>query len=539
MKQEYDFSKAVRGKFFREGAELQLPICSDRGSNTHQRPNLFDYATSELSQDAVICWLVACAAEATGDLQECGRAFVRALFRAGVSDGIGGVPVLGANGKSTAPYDGPCDVSDVSSLIPQYRRIDVYFQAKVDGKKVSFIIEDKTYTEAHSGQLARHIEVVTKDKEKEEDLIKPIYFKTGYMFSAERESVEKDKYSVFKAEDMKRFLDDQDATRENEILHQYAEYLTCQMKTRADAQANWDLNQDHVQWEFMLKLRDVLENAADEWQSFVPGQLSGPPPNSDWLWCGLGRSRSKGGSPWTQYWFAKHLFWRLDSWRPRLRLMIHLRNAGRSVEESDGMVREYRDRFKEALHKEGLYAGCVRMRRGNECTIGSVETANLQGMAVSEFLDRVTRVHIRFLDMIGAKVELMTRLWCEVDSVLKEEIRDLPSKSEELSDVSEETIKGFKDHGLYYPFGSRAASLGVVQEEGRIFFGVYYDKNQDEHRELEAALKAALKEVPGGDKPTNEWLWWAWADGDFESYAERVAQGLKLVWDAIKRAGLN
>ena len=26
MKQEYDFSKAVRGKFFREGAELQLPI---------------------------------------------------------------------------------------------------------------------------------------------------------------------------------------------------------------------------------------------------------------------------------------------------------------------------------------------------------------------------------------------------------------------------------------------------------------------------------------------------------------------------------
>ena len=30
MKQECDFSKAVRGKFFREGAELQLPICSDR-----------------------------------------------------------------------------------------------------------------------------------------------------------------------------------------------------------------------------------------------------------------------------------------------------------------------------------------------------------------------------------------------------------------------------------------------------------------------------------------------------------------------------
>ena len=30
MKQEYGFSKAVRGRFFREGAELQLPIESLR-----------------------------------------------------------------------------------------------------------------------------------------------------------------------------------------------------------------------------------------------------------------------------------------------------------------------------------------------------------------------------------------------------------------------------------------------------------------------------------------------------------------------------
>lgn len=29
MKREYDFSKAVRGKFYREGAELRLPIYLD------------------------------------------------------------------------------------------------------------------------------------------------------------------------------------------------------------------------------------------------------------------------------------------------------------------------------------------------------------------------------------------------------------------------------------------------------------------------------------------------------------------------------
>ena len=30
MKREYDFSKAVRGKFYRKGAELRLPIYLDR-----------------------------------------------------------------------------------------------------------------------------------------------------------------------------------------------------------------------------------------------------------------------------------------------------------------------------------------------------------------------------------------------------------------------------------------------------------------------------------------------------------------------------
>lgn len=43
MKQEYDFSKAVRGKFFREGAELQLPMCSDRSSQ------------AEFAQGQIVC----------------------------------------------------------------------------------------------------------------------------------------------------------------------------------------------------------------------------------------------------------------------------------------------------------------------------------------------------------------------------------------------------------------------------------------------------------------------------------------------------
>ena len=35
MKREYDFSKAVRGKFYRKGAELRLPIYLDAKLQAH------------------------------------------------------------------------------------------------------------------------------------------------------------------------------------------------------------------------------------------------------------------------------------------------------------------------------------------------------------------------------------------------------------------------------------------------------------------------------------------------------------------------
>ncbi len=35
MKREYDFSKAVRGKFYRRGAELRLPIYLDARLQSH------------------------------------------------------------------------------------------------------------------------------------------------------------------------------------------------------------------------------------------------------------------------------------------------------------------------------------------------------------------------------------------------------------------------------------------------------------------------------------------------------------------------
>ncbi len=359
-------------------------------------PNIFFYATTERSQDAFICWLIACASEATGPLRKCGLAFVRALFRAGALDGTRNIPVLDSAGSPMAPYNGRYYVSEVSSPRPQYEDIDVYFQAKVDGKMVSFIIEDKIDSQPGKDQLKNYRNSVVEDKQKK-DLIKPVYFKTGYVFGDERESVENDNYSVFRAEDLKKFFDcHPDAIRENQILCHYAEYLNGKIQTRSSALANWDFDQDYVQWEFMQELRDVLRGAACQWNHFVPYTLSGD-------WNGLSRKNPRG-TPWTQHGFSEHLYWRIESGSPLL-LKISLASTGMNYDQDYDEIQEYRRLFDQALQQERLQAGNFRLIRAEEeCTIGSIDTAELRGMTKSEFrefLDRVTRVHIRFLESIS------------------------------------------------------------------------------------------------------------------------------------------
>ena len=151
---------------------------------------------------------------------------------------------------------------------------------------------------------------------------------------------------------------------------------------------------------------------------------------------------------------------------------------------------------------------------------------------------------------------LLTELWREIDSALQEGIPDLPSKSED-SDISEATIRGGKEHGLYYPFGSEVASLGVAADDDgdRIFFGVCCSKSNDEYSRLKEALNDA-SDVSDGQS-ASLWPWWQDADGaldlknpreilktlsnkdDIQKFAKNIAQGLKPVWEAIKRAGLD
>ncbi|MCY3728917.1 MAG: PD-(D/E)XK nuclease family protein [Nitrospira sp.] len=162
-------------------------------------------------------------------------------------------------------------------------------------------------------------------------------------------------------------------------------------------------------------------------------------------------------------------------------------------------------------------------------------------------IEATTEVHI----------ELLKKLWDEIDSELRNKIRDLPRKGSD-SDISPERIrdfvtsqKNFRHHGLYYPFGNSGAGVEV---ERSIFFGVYC--HESSHENEYNKLREALKDVTGGTS-TSYWPWRKYANEDLDlknptqetfqilsnkekrkEYVAGIVSGLVKVWGKLKAEGL-
>jgi hypothetical protein len=100
------------------------------------KPNLFHFATKELSQDAVIAWLLQWASPSNkvhdAELHACGQAFLHALLK-----------------TSDVDFTEPIEKVEVGR---QWKNIDVW--AKINDTQL-LIIEDKTNSGRHSEQLTR------------------------------------------------------------------------------------------------------------------------------------------------------------------------------------------------------------------------------------------------------------------------------------------------------------------------------------------------------------------------------------------------
>lgn len=113
--------------------------------------NLFRYATSELSQDAFICWLVSFALRENESVDKaltlCAREFIGRFYSLG-------------------------DTEYVTVISKQHRHIDVL----VEIGKTKIILEDKTFTDSHDDQIARYKKELMDEGIPSED-IKCIYYK--------------------------------------------------------------------------------------------------------------------------------------------------------------------------------------------------------------------------------------------------------------------------------------------------------------------------------------------------------------------------
>ncbi len=128
------------------------------------RPNIFDYATSELSQDAMICWLLRWAdpryRESSLALHATGRALLENIGRKCKTK------VLPESIQSVKPVRGKQNMDIVCHL-----------NGDDAATHTAILIEDKTGTGEHGNQLHRYRRLI--GKELPEDRILPVYLKTG------------------------------------------------------------------------------------------------------------------------------------------------------------------------------------------------------------------------------------------------------------------------------------------------------------------------------------------------------------------------
>lgn len=171
------------------------------------RPNLFHFATSELSQDAVLCWMLSWAKPehqvASAALHELGVGFLGLIFKKA--------------GRTPPPVFSSVEVRR------QAGHIDVL--CLIDGT-TAILIEDKTRSKQHSEQLPRYVAHVSATYGVSVQNIIPVYIQTGGQ--SDYREVTKYGYVVLERIDLLGLLEDdagREARKASDILDDFGVHL--------------------------------------------------------------------------------------------------------------------------------------------------------------------------------------------------------------------------------------------------------------------------------------------------------------------------
>ena len=302
-------------------------------------PNIFDYATKELSQDAMICWLLAWSDQRYQAEQEalhdCGVQFLRSLLDKHKTNLV--------------------DQVENIEIHQQERSIDVL--VRINGKHV-LLIEDKTNSEDHDKQLPRYYKDIVENRTKigkvEKKDLYPIYFKTGNQSHAGERRIENiENYKVFNRKDFLKVLDGYKG--QNSILLDFRQYLQ-----GLEAETN-----SYVEW-----AEDSEMDSWRAWEGFyrrleVELFHQRPSCGSDWGYV----PNASGG--FLGFWWSPSdhdkIYLQIEGGRKDAKLCFKVDAAGSDSDEQGRLKWEWHERV---MVKGGQYVIKPRvMRRGSTMTV--------------------------------------------------------------------------------------------------------------------------------------------------------------------------
>ena len=170
--------------------------------------NIFDFATKELSQDAVICWMLNWVKYPESELFELGKDMFALL----------GEKEINVNQKIT--------------IKTQFKKADIV--VVLHGERRIIIIEDKVYSTEHDNQIDLYKKTISDSEvQKELDVtgdaitdIRTVYFKTGFFYDYDKLIVAKKKANIIvHGIDFLKVIEPYALCTESEILKTYAIHL--------------------------------------------------------------------------------------------------------------------------------------------------------------------------------------------------------------------------------------------------------------------------------------------------------------------------
>jgi len=176
-----------------------------------KRPNLFHYATSELSQDAFLCWLLSWASPKFASNKSELTVIAHNLLKAFLSKHNKELPTT----------------IESFEIKKQHKNIDILV---IINEKIVIPIEDKLHTKEHSNQLANYLRALENEGYTKEQTF-PIYLQTGEQ--GNYENVINAGFLPFLRAELIQILKSCAEIR-NDILIDYREYLE---KIESDVQS--------------------------------------------------------------------------------------------------------------------------------------------------------------------------------------------------------------------------------------------------------------------------------------------------------------